>query len=266
VRLEDHFHRVSSVDIRYQVHEFAALTGVTVRALHHYDRLGLLRPRRTGSGYRLYGRQELERLEQIVALKFIGIPLKQIKAILDRNGSGLPDALRIQRMVLERKRHLLDRAIQGIVEAEQSFAAGRQPDAAILKKIIEVIEMQTSNELIERYYSPEAWTRIKEEHPRWSPELQDKAYQDWLDLFREIEAALGENPGGEKAQGLGERWKAMEMAYTCGSSEIAEGLNKMFADQSNWPDSMKERMAPFKNPAVWEFLRRIFASGSHRCK
>src|SRR3954447_22661428 len=120
--------------MRYQVHEFAALTGVTVRALHHYDRLGLLRPRRTDSGYRLYGAQELERLEQIVALKFIGIPLKQIKAILDRNAADLFQALRLQRTVLEGKRRLLDSAIQAIRTAEQSFAEGRRPNAAILKK------------------------------------------------------------------------------------------------------------------------------------
>jgi MerR family transcriptional regulator, thiopeptide resistance regulator len=257
--------RVSSVDKRYRVQEFAALTGVTVRALHHYDRLGLLRPGRNGSGYRLYGRQELERLEQIVALKFIGIPLQQIKAILDRNPSSLFSALRVQRTVLEKKRDLLDRAIEALYEAEQSLAVGEQPDARILKKIIEVIEMQTRNEWIETYYSPEAWTRIKDVHPGWSPQLNGKAYQDWLDLFNEVEAALGEDPASEKVQALAERWKAMEIAYTCGDPEIAKGLNKMFADKSNWPDSMKQRMAPFKNPAVWEFLRRVFASGSHRC-
>src|SRR5215831_4224521 len=88
----------------YRIRAFAELTGVTVRALHHYDRLGLLRPRRTASGYRLYGTRELERLEQIVALKFIGISLKQIKAMLGRDALGLPDALRMQRAVLEQKR------------------------------------------------------------------------------------------------------------------------------------------------------------------
>jgi DNA-binding transcriptional MerR regulator len=86
------------------VREFAELTGVTVRALHQYDRLGLLRPRRTAAGYRLYGARELERLEQIVALKFIGIPLQRMKAMLDRDASDLPDTLRMQRTVLEEKR------------------------------------------------------------------------------------------------------------------------------------------------------------------
>ena len=252
------------MDKTYHVQEFAALTGITVRALHHYDRLGLLRPRRTGSRYRLYGRQELERLEQIVALKFIGIPLQQVKAILDRHPSRLGDALRVQRTVLEEKRALLDRAIHGIREAEQSLAEGGQPDAAILKRIIEVIDMQSKNEWIEKYYSPEAWTRIKDVHPGWSHELQGKAYQDWLDLFHEVEASLEEDPAGAKAQALGERWKELELAFTRADPEIAQGLNKMFADKSNWPEQMKERMAPFENRAVWDFMRRVFASGS-RC-
>jgi DNA-binding transcriptional MerR regulator len=57
----------------YQANEFAELAGVTVRALHHYDRLGLLKPSgRTNSGYRLYTDRDLVRLEQIVVLKFLG--------------------------------------------------------------------------------------------------------------------------------------------------------------------------------------------------
>jgi DNA-binding transcriptional MerR regulator len=66
----------------YRVHEFAALTGVSVRARHHYDRLDLLRPRRAASRYRIYGADDEAILEQIVALKFIGIPLGDIKRLL----------------------------------------------------------------------------------------------------------------------------------------------------------------------------------------
>lgn len=247
-----------------QVQEFAALTGLTVRALHYYDRLGLLQPRRTSSGYRLYGRRELQRLEQIVALKFIGIPLKQIKAILDRNAPGLLGALRMQRIVLEDKRQLLDRAIQAIREAEQSFAAGGSPNVEILKKIIEVIEMQSSNDWTQKYYSAEALARIKEQHPEWNPESRDQWRQDWLDLFHDVEAALAENPAGEKAQSLGERWKNMELTFTCRDPEIAQGINRMWSDKSNWTEQMKHRMAQFSNPAVWDFMRRVFASGKRR--
>lgn len=245
-----------------QVQEFAQLTGVTVRALHHYDRLGLLRPRRTGSGYRLYGARELERLEQIVALKFIGIPLKQIKAMLDRNASGLADALSRQRTVLEEKRQLLERTIQAIREAEQSCAAGGRPDSAILKKIIEVIEMQNNSDWTDKYYSPEARAKIKQHQAEWTAELEAKAQQDWLDLFREAEAALGEDPGSEKAQALGRRWKALVGGFTGGDPEVTRGLRELYADQANWPAQIKEHMKPFSNPKVWEFMGRVLKCGS----
>ena len=81
----------------YRIREFADLAGVTVRALHHYDRLGLLRPRRSQSGYRVYSVGDLELLEQIVALKFIGLPLNRIKHLLRRNRADLCAALRAQR-------------------------------------------------------------------------------------------------------------------------------------------------------------------------
>ena len=123
-------------DRTYRVQEFAELAGITVRALHHYDRLGLLQPQRSQAGYRLYCSGDLEKLEQIVALKFLGIPLKEIRTLLDRDGLELVDALRIQRRVLEEKRSLLESAIRAIQDAEQAIRPGQRPDSSLLKKII----------------------------------------------------------------------------------------------------------------------------------
>jgi DNA-binding transcriptional MerR regulator len=95
----------------YRIREFAALAGATVRALRHYDRLGLLKPRRTYTGYRVYSAEDLGALEQIVALKFIGLPLKKVKGLVRRSPSELAQALHAQRTVIEEKRNLLDRAI-----------------------------------------------------------------------------------------------------------------------------------------------------------
>ena len=82
----------------YKAQEFAERAGVTVRTLHHYDRLGLLSPSgRTEAGYRLYGDRDLVRLEQILALKFIGFPLREIRRLLKRDAKDLPGALRRQR-------------------------------------------------------------------------------------------------------------------------------------------------------------------------
>ena len=243
------------------VQEFGKLAGVTVRALHHYDRLGLLRPRRTEAGYRVYCARDLERLEQIVALKFLGIPLKQIKAMLERAELELPDALRMQRTVLEEKRKLLDRAILAIQAAERSIAPGRPADSALLTKIIEVIEMQNDNSWTEKYYSPEARAKIDERKKEWTPELQAQVSKQWTELFADVEAALDEDPAGERAQALAARWKTLVAGFTGGDPEIGKGLNKLYADRPNWPAAAKEQMAPFGNPKVWEFMGRVMKCG-----
>jgi len=134
-----------------------------VRALHHYDRLGLLRPsarERTQNGYRVYGEQDLVRLEQIVALKFVGLPLRRIKALLNRH--ELAGVLRMQRRVLEAKRGLLDQAIEAIRQAETAAVAGQRPDAAILTKIIEVMEMQNDSEWTMKYFNDAAQAKVAE--------------------------------------------------------------------------------------------------------
>lgn len=238
-----------------RVDAFARLAGVTVRTLHHYDRIGLLRPQRSSSGYRLYGRRELERLEQIVALRFIGVPLKQIGPILD--ASALAEALPRQRALLEEKRRLIEEAISAIQVAETSLESGLQPDAAILTKIIEVMEMQNDNNWTEKYYSADAKAAIRERQANFTPEMQAKAQQDWQDLFRDVEAALNEDPASEKAQELGRRWKALVGGFTGGNPEVAQGLNKLYADRPNWPDTAKQQMAPFSNQRVWEFMGRV---------
>ena len=105
----------------YRVHEFAELAGVTVRALHHYDRLGLLRPTaRTGSQYRLYSENDLARLEQIVVLKFLGMSLKEIGKLLEEE-SSLDAALRRQERVLTEKRRQLEQAMKTISNASSSL-------------------------------------------------------------------------------------------------------------------------------------------------
>src|SRR5215813_6936578 len=245
----------------YRTREFATLAGVTVRALHHYDRLGLLKPRRTPAGYRVYTARDLERLEQVVALKFLGIPLRQIKTVLERDANGLGAALRMQRTVLEQKRRMLDMAIQAIHNAERSIPPGGRPDAAQLKRIIEVIEMQDNNDWAAKYYSPEARQKIAERAKEWTPELQAKVSKEWVDLFRDVEACLNEDPAGEKAQALAARWKALGAQFSGGDPEIVAGLRRLFADKENWPQHMKERMAEFSNPKVWEYISRAMKCG-----
>jgi thioredoxin len=234
----------------YKVHEFAELAGVTVKALHHYDRLGLLQTGRSGSGYRLYSEQDLERLEQIVALKFLGLPLKQIRIVLDRAALELPDALRLQRRALQEKRALLDRAIRAIQAAEESLEPGKPADPAILKKLIEVIDMQDSIEVMKKYYgTEESWER----HKRY---YEEGPSQEWRDLYRDVAAILDRDPGCEEAQALLERWFALGKRAYQGDPDVQIDSPTAWMDRANWPPAMKQRIAEFKLEEVTEFLKR----------
>jgi DNA-binding transcriptional MerR regulator len=118
----------------YRVHQFAELAGVTVKALRHYDRLGLLRPVRNDAGYRLYQPADLARLQQIVALKAIGLPLKHIRTLIDRVPLPLIATFKQQREVLEERRRLLDQAIQALEKAEAALESGNSSTTAFYKR------------------------------------------------------------------------------------------------------------------------------------
>ena len=246
------------------VSEFAEKAGVTVRALHHYDRLGLLKPSgRSAAGHRLYGERDFVRLQQIVTLKFIGLPLKQIKDLLDRDDLDLPSTLSLQRRLLLEKRLQVEMAIQAIEEAERSLQSSHAPDLAVLKKIIEVMERQNNMEWAKKYYSDEAKTKIAERARTWTPELQAKVEQDWKELIRDVESAMSSNqdPSGPKARTLAERWSNLVRGFTGGDREVQAGLNKLYADQGSWPSSFTK---PFSDE-VGQFIKKAMAAHKISC-
>jgi DNA-binding transcriptional MerR regulator len=197
----------------YRTAAFAALAGVTSRALHHYDRLGLLRPKRSTAGYRIYSERDLETLEEIVALKFIGIPLKEIAAIRRRSRGSFVDILHAQREALEGKRSTLTRAIAAVAAAETALRSGSAIDADLFRHIIEVMHMDTSHEETIAKYS--AMLKSKVSHiSALSAEQRAAFQQQWSELVDEVKGSLDEDPGGPKAQSLLHRWASLLQALT----------------------------------------------------
>jgi len=230
---------VTNGESLFLAREFAQRAGVTVRTLHHYDRLGLLRPRaRTAAGYRLYGLGELTRLEQIVALKFLGFPLRQIRELLKANSRDLAASLRQQRQIMEERRQRLDRAVRAIAAAESAAAAGHEPDWDAFRNIIEEIQMQQDNTWMEKYYTPEQLAVIRSGEP-WTPEKQEQINRQWAELGRDLEAAAAADldPSTAEAKALIERHAALIAQFTKGDAGVADGLRKMWADRANLPQA-----------------------------
>ena len=224
----------------YQAQDFARRAGVTVRTLHHYDRLGLLKPSGyTAGGYRLYGARDLARLQQIVTLKFIGLPLKQIKELLERREFDLTATLRLQREVIEAQRRHLETIIHAIERAERLIAADEAPDWDVFRNIIEVITMQNDMNWIKQYYTAE---QLEELAARGANGVREQGERDWALLIKEVEeaASAGLDPSSEKAQALAARWSKQIEAFTGGNPAIAESLKHVYADQANWPSTFQK--------------------------
>jgi MerR family transcriptional regulator, thiopeptide resistance regulator len=219
----------------YKAREFAGLAGVTVRALHHYDRIGLLKPLRGSSGYRLYSLADLERLEQITALKFLGIPLGEIKTLLESSPLTLGESLDLQRRALTEKRDLITRAIHAIEAAEKLVRSGQVTDASVLRKIIEVIEMQPEENFMRKYYTDEAWEKRSQVTKDIPPETRERHREAWRQLFLKVESALDLDPAGERAQALAKQWVLLAEVVAGGDSEMKAGAIKAWKDHRNWP-------------------------------
>ncbi len=99
----------------YSVGELASMAGVSVRTLHHYDRIGLLRPTsRTDAGYRRYGEEEALRLQQILFYKELDLSLEEIGEILDDPHFDLVRALHQHRTLLQQRARRLARLLETV--------------------------------------------------------------------------------------------------------------------------------------------------------
>ena len=244
---------MASPTVTYRTREFATLTGVTVRALHHYDRIGLLRPRRTSSGYRVYSGDDIAALEQIVVLKFIGIPLKDIAALRRTTSTRLTESLRAQRGTLERKRSLLDQAIRAIAALEIRVAAGQSADPDLFRHIIEVIEMQHNTDAWKREYDDLVQAKVNRLQAL-SPQALSDLRADWSLLVTEISSSLAEDPAGAKAQALGDRWT--HLLQTMMGQPVSGELVGRHQRAQEWNPAM----ASFVDKPVWDFMTRVLTS------
>ena len=254
-------------DRTYRVREFAALAGVTVRALHHYDRLGLLRPKRSGSGYRVYNLSDLEVLEQIVALKFIGLPLNRIKKLLRRDRTEIVTALRAQRALLEEKKQLLERAIAAVGEAERTLQAGHDVGSETFKRIIEVIEMHNNDDTWNAKYESMVAAKL-ERLKAMSAETKAKLKEDWSALLRDIAGALDEDPGSPKAQQLADRWVQLLGAFSPNAAALDPEVLRRFGAAYRFSEAYREQAGasawqpaerPETDKRLWDFITKALA-------
>jgi DNA-binding transcriptional MerR regulator len=196
------------------VKQLAAISGVTVRTLHHYDEIGLLRPALVGAnGYRYYGRKEQLRLQRILFHRELGVPLSAIADLLDLEGEDQIGVLRQHRDKLEAERERYRDLIETIDRTIKELKGEKPMANAELYKGFSP-EKQASYEawLVERYGEP---MRKGIEHSKKSWAKMSTAEREALGKeYQEVEQALAEalrngvDPASPAVDGLIARHRA----------------------------------------------------------
>jgi DNA-binding transcriptional MerR regulator len=195
--------KISNMEVTYSVQQLAKLSGVSIRTLHLYDQMGLLKPHiRTDARYRLYSGAELLRLQQILFYKELDFPLKEIQQILDEPGFDVIEALKSHQKGLTARKKRLQVLLKTIGNTLQTLqnktmlnldelydGLSRKESAAHRQEAISVY----GNEVVEK----------AEKHLK----TLDKAALQQLvsqqkDLARQLALLKNEDPGAEKVQQL----------------------------------------------------------------
>ena len=247
---------IPAVRQNYRVRECAHLGGVTVKALRHYDRLGLLTPTRTSAGHRLYSTPDLERLRRILALKRVGVSLRQMQGLLDADPATLIARLRASREYLAQERERLLRADRAIALVEESLRH-TPADSSGLSRLADVIDMDREAPQMRRYFSDDVWEPAKRFYESWPTE-------QWVGLCRDFTAAIPEGPESARAEDLLRRWNALALSLwrelpsdPSLSRQLHDGFARAWRDRENWSDTLKRRFADYRMNEIATFIGKV---------
>jgi DNA-binding transcriptional MerR regulator len=258
----------------YRAGQFAQKAAVSVRTLRYYDKERLLAPSgHTESGYRLYTDADLVKLQRILALKFLGFSLEEIKVLVRSGPHRLEDVLAQQKAMMRDKRTQLDRIVQALDRTEELLRAGRC-DWDDLVHVIEEIQMDQNKEWVKKYFTPEQQQQMAElsaqsyseparaklaERGPWTEADQERASAQWAAVYSEARrlTAAGADPAGAEAQALAQQHATLVAAFTGGDPEVAAGLKQFWQKHNALPEAQRPIQSPAPlSPAEQAFLNQ----------
>ena len=240
------------------VHEVSKLTGVSVRALHHYDQLGLLKPAAvTEAGYRLYDEDSLVRLQSILLFRELQFPLKDIGAILDSPTFDRNRALDQQIRLLELQKEHLDNLID-LARGMKLVGVKRMTDftAFDTKKIDDY-----AREAKASWGQTKEWKEYEQKAQGRTREDNAALARGMMDIFAEFGAIRDQDPASPAAQALVKKLQdyISEHYYTC-SNEILLSLSKMY----DGGGTMTENIDKVGGPGTGDFAAKAIAAHCNR--
>jgi len=207
-----------------KVGELARRSGLTVRTLHHYDSIGLLKPSgRSDAGYRLYNRDDVARLHQVQALRRFGMALADIGQFLAKPGASLPDLIARQIDSLDRQFAEAAKLREQLAALRRQLLAGEEPELATW---LTTLEQMT---VYDKYFTKEELAQL----PMYS---DPAATEEWATLIEAAgqKMAAGVPPSDPSVQELAEKWMATFSRQSGHSVEMMHRLDNMWSREEQY--------------------------------
>ena len=238
--------------------EVAERCGVTVKALRHFEALGLIAPGRSLADRRVFDHQDLARLQQVLALRKAGFKLSEIGAMIDRRALPPEQVFEAQIQALEARCAALRSAISLLEAGRRRLRDGETLDIDQFCQLIKIGEgfMQGEgwNAVFEKYYTPEDMQVWAEAKTKWAHMDGAEYGRQWQELIDRVEAEIAKATptDSDVAMSLAEAWTALSrpMVDAVGV-QVWSKAAQMYAEMKDWQtDQVK---APF-SPEVWAFV------------
>jgi len=235
-----------------KVGELARRTGLTVRTLHHYDEIGLLKPSlHTEAGYRLYTAPDVARLQQVLSLRQLGFGLEQVRDCLDRPDFSPLEVIRLHVERLREQIELQRKLCERLEALAEHFRTAGEVSADEFLYTIEVMTM------MEKYYTPEQMESFRKRYeadPEGTAELARQGTADWNALLAEYKAEMenGTDPADPRVQKLETRRQSLVSEFSGGDASIEQNVKRMWTEQGD------KLCAQFGiDPKVMEYLGKV---------
>ena len=221
------------------ISEMAKLSGVSVRTLHYYDEIGLLKPSEVVSdtGYRYYDEAAMAQLQQILFYRELDFPLKEIVQIMHSSEYNKEDALRKQMELLQLKRKRLDKLI-GLLNANLKGDRTMSFQEFDMSEIEEA-KAKYAAEAVAKWGDTDAFHQSQQKIAGYGKEEWSKAMGQMDDLLKKFAGQLGHSPKEPQVQALVKEWQKYitDTYYDC-TKEILAGLGQMYTADERFTQNM----------------------------
>lgn len=220
--------------MRYSIGSLSKLSGVSVRALHHYDQIGLLQPSEVAqSGYRYYDDAAVERLWQILFYRELDFPLQKIAQILSSPAFDRNRALMEHHSLLLQKRERLNRLIELVSNAMKGETTMEFKPFDTSE--IDALRDQYAEEAKARWGNTDAYRESEMRAAKWTKDDIARFQRESGEIFSAFAALVGTDPADTRVQALVSRWQAHISAnyYHC-TDEALSCLGQMYVDDERF--------------------------------